>query len=196
MKNLWPQEERGVERYHSFKLIALPDGTQRLLFATAERGDTAPMQPPVVWTADPESGHAEAIATINQGRTVPKYGTAIYDIPRDFLWSPRSEREFVYLADGAALGGVWRVDLDAGTAGPLGGTESLARTGLRLVAWTPEGIVIQNQDALWLLVESGEVLGEIRFREETALAPGSLGWGLQRAPNSFVQNRYERLKYW
>jgi Tol biopolymer transport system component len=174
VKNLWPQEERGAERYHSFKLIALPDGTRRLLFATAERGDTAPTQPPVIWMADPESGYAEAIATIDQGRTVPKYGTAIYDIPRDFLWSPRSEREFIYLADGAALGGVWRVDLDAGTAEPLGGTESLARTGLRLVAWTPEGIVIQNQDALWLLDESGEVRGEIRFREETALAPAQI----------------------
>jgi hypothetical protein len=176
MRNLWPRGERGAERYHSFKMIALPDGTQRLLFATAQRVDTAPTQPPVIWIADPESGHAEAIATINQGRAVPEYGTAIYDIPRDFLWSPRSEREFIYLADGAALGGAWRVDLDAEMSEPLGGTESLARTGLRLLAWTPEGIVIQTQDGIRLLDENDEVQGEMRFHEgeERALAPAEV----------------------
>jgi hypothetical protein len=64
MKNLWPQEDRGAERYHSFKLIALPDGSRRLLFATAERGDTAATQPPVIWMGEPESGQIEAIWTI------------------------------------------------------------------------------------------------------------------------------------
>jgi len=41
----------------------------------------------------------------------------------------------------------------------------------RLLAWTAEGIVIQNEDAVWLLGESGEVRAEIRFREG---APASL----------------------
>jgi len=178
MKNLWPQEERGAERYHSFKLIALPDASRHLLFVTAERGDTAATQPPVIWMGEPESGQAEAIWTIRQGKDWSKgelTGT-LYDIPRDFLWSPHSDQTFIYLADGAALGGVWRVDLEAEKAEPLGKVESVGRTGLRLLAWTPEGIVIQNQDGLRLLDENGEVQGEMRFREgeERALAPAEI----------------------
>lgn len=172
IKNLWPPEERGAERYFSFTPVALPDGTQRWLFATAERGDTAPTQPPIIWMADVEGGQAEAIWTVDRGNdwSGGEKPATIYDIPRGFLWSPRSAREFIYLADGAVLGGVWRVDLDGGTAEPLPAMEAVKRTDLRLLAWTAEGIVIQNQDALWLLDEGGEVQGEIRFREEVALA--------------------------
>jgi len=176
MENLWPQEERAVDRFHSFQLVTLPNGTRRLLFATAERGDTAPGSPPVIWAGDVESGQAEAIWTIDRGAdwSWGEIAGTIYDIPRTFLWSPRSEREFVYLADGAALGGVWRVDLDAGTANSLGALEPVKRTGLHLLAWTSEGIVVQNQDALWLVDEDGEVRGEIRFREETPGAPAQV----------------------
>lgn len=150
MKTLWPQEDRRAERYHSFKLIALPDASRHLLFVTAERGDTAATQPPVIWMGEPESGQAEAIWTIDQGKDWSKgelTGT-LYDIPRDFLWSPHSDQTFIYLADGAALGGVWRVDLEAEKAEPFGKAESLGRTGLRLLAWATEGIVIQSQDVV------------------------------------------------
>jgi len=175
MKSLWPPEERGAERYFNFTVVALPDGTRRWLFATAQRVDTAPTQPPVIWMGDVESGQAEAIWTVDRGNDWSKgemTGT-IYDIPTDYLWSPDSEREFVYLA-GGVLDGVWRVDLDAGTAEPLPAMEAVKRTGLRLLAWTPEGIAIQNEDTLWLLDEGGEVRGEIRFRQDTALASAEL----------------------
>jgi len=177
VKDLWPEEERGAQRYHNFKLIALPDGSRRLLFATTGRGDTVATEPPVIWMADPESGQAEAIWSIDQGKDWSKgemTGT-IYDTPRDFLWSPHSEHEFIYLA-GAVLGGVWHVDLEMGKAKPLRQVESLGRTGLRLLTWVPEGIVIQSQDVIWLLDENGEVQGEIRFREDEVrpLAPSQV----------------------
>jgi hypothetical protein len=168
IKNLWPEEERGAQSYHSFKLIALPDGSQRLIFATAGHGDTAPAWPPVIWMADPESGQAKSIWTIDQGSDWSKgelTGT-IYDIPRDFLWSPDSEQAFVYLADTTALRGVWRVDMSAEKAELWEKTRSLGKTRLHLLTWASEGIVIQSQNAIWLLDERGEVQGEIRFREE------------------------------
>jgi hypothetical protein len=124
---------------------------------------------------EPESGQIEAIWTIDQGKNWSKgeMAGAIYDVPRDFLWSPHSEQMFIYLADAAALGGAWRVDLETEKVEPLGETLSLGATGLHLLAWASEGIVIQNQDEVWLLDENGEIRGEIHFREgeDRALAP-------------------------
>jgi hypothetical protein len=167
MTDLWPEEEQGVKRYLNFKLVVLPDGSRRLLFVTRDWGDSAATQPPVIWVGDPESGQDKVIWTIDQGKDWSKgekRGT-IYDTPRNFLWSPRSEYELIYLA-GDVLGGVWHVDLETGKAEPLGQVESLGKTGLRLLAWASEGIVIQSQDVIWLLDEWGEVQGEIHFREE------------------------------
>ena len=177
MTNLWPEEELGGKRYLNFKLVVLPDGSRRLLFTTRDWGDSVAKSPPVIWMADPESGQAEAIWSIDQGKDWSKgemTGT-IYHTPREFLWSPRSEHGFIYLA-GAVLGGVWHVDLETGKAEPLGEAESLGRTGLRLLAWATEGIVIQGQDVIWLLDEKGEIRGEIRFREdeERSLAPSQV----------------------
>ncbi len=151
MKNLWPAEERGAQEYRNFELATLPDGTLRVLFATVERADTAISQPPVIWMADPDSGQAETIGVIEQSRTIPKSDLPIYDMPLDFLWSPHSEHTFIYLTNGVAVGGVWRVDLDKETTTPLGKAESWGKSGAQLLVWTAEGIVVQSQDALQLL---------------------------------------------
>ncbi len=68
VKNLWPEEERWGKRYLNFKLVVLPDGARRLLFTTRDWGDSAATKPPVIWMADPESGQAEALWTIDQGK--------------------------------------------------------------------------------------------------------------------------------
>jgi len=171
MKNLWPAEERGVREYRNFALATLPDGTLRVLFATVERADTAISQPPVIWLADPDSGQAKTIGMVEQSRTILESDLTIYDMPLNLIWSPYSEHTFIYLANGVAVGGVWRVDLDKETTTPLGKAETWGRTGVQLLAWTPEGIVLQSQDTLQLLGEDGEIRGEIHFCKDDEEEP-------------------------
>jgi hypothetical protein len=158
MENLWPQEEGGARGSSLYKLVTLPSGAQRLLFLGPGKGM------PTIWQADPEIKQAKAIWTVKHGETYTK-GTTIsgtlYATPDDFLWSPQSDHEFVYLAAGA----VWRVDMETGQDVQV--VQFTAGAGRLLVAWTAQGLVEQSWkwDANWnklsLWNEAGEVVGEI-----------------------------------
>ncbi len=136
--------------------MQLPDGTARLLYLPAVRGQTCAGQPPEIWLGTPETRQAEHLWTIDQG--MPGVMGTTYTLPRAFLWSPQSNHVFLYEGDACGLGGNWRVDLDASQA------QQLPITG-RLLTWAPQGIVTQNRDsfALALWNESGEKIGEILF---------------------------------
>lgn len=145
---LWPQEGHSG-RYLSFKLIFLPDGTQRVLFTTFRE------QPPVVGMLDLQTGQVEMIWACDQ---VPYPDNT----PAVFLPSPHSAHTFVYQTWGVR-GQLWWVDTAASQARKLG-------EGCGLLAWTAEGIVTDQEEEqqgltgfyLKLLDETGEVQGEIR----------------------------------
>lgn len=154
---LWPSADRPLKgstpfnnAFFGYKLVTMPDGKQRVLFVGTEHHQGAPANPADVWLADPEAEEAKLIWTADQA----------YDVPVDFLWSPHSEDQFAYLGDGFAFVGVRWVDTGVRQ------TRNLMPGDLDLMAWTEEGIVVQTDKALWLLYETGEVRGEIRFREE------------------------------
>jgi hypothetical protein len=168
-KLIMPPEGAGRNldnRYLSFTLVTMPDTTQRIVAAEIGPGMTVVLQKPVIWMVDPRNNSINAIWTISQGRDLGTKGRRDlgtgYDCPRDFIWSPSSESKFVYLADGAALGGVWMVDLKNDSAVQI---VKEAR-GHILLAWSAEGIVTQSflsLDKLTLWSEAGEVIGEIAF---------------------------------
>jgi hypothetical protein len=119
-------------RYLSFTSVTMPDTTRRILAAEIGPGMTVVLEKPKIWMVDPRNNSSNVIWTISQGRD---FG---YDCPRDFIWSPSSESNFAYLADGAALGGVWMVDLQSGSA-----VQILSREEI-LLAWSSNGIVTES----------------------------------------------------
>jgi hypothetical protein len=176
MENLWPVEDGAQQRYHNFGLVNLPDGSLRVLYATSGQEQTVSTSAPVIWMGDPHTGHTDEIWVIRDGMEVSKTGVSFtaYDIPGDFLWSPTSGFEFVYLADGAALGGAWRVDLSANES------HRLERAGSRLVEWTDRGIVAEGLRAIHLLDKVGVLGGEI------LLSPDLGGETRQSPPGTVV----------
>lgn len=165
---LLPPEGAGQysgKRYLSFTLVTMPDGTQRIVAAEIGPGMTVTFQKPVIWMVDPRNNSITAIWTIGQAKDLgTKEGRDLeagYDCPRDFLWSPSSESKFVYLADGAVLGGVWMVDLKNDTA-----VQIVEAGDQILLVWSSDGIVTQSFpwfDKLTLWSETGEIIGEIEF---------------------------------
>ena len=156
-----PALEEG-DRYLSFTSVTMPDTTWRILASEIGPGMTVTSEKPKIWMVDPRSNSSNVIWTISQGRDLgTKGGTnlgTVYDCPRDFIWSPSSESKFAYLADGAALGGVWMVDLQSRSA-----VQILSREEI-LLAWSSNGIVTESFpwfDKLTLWSEAGKVIGEI-----------------------------------
>jgi hypothetical protein len=196
MRMLWPSADRPLEgsapsneAFFGYKLVTMPDGKQRVLFVGTEHHNGPPANPPDVWLADPESGEAKRLWTADQGETFPD-GWVAYDTPVDFLWSPHSEEVFAYLGDGVAFGGVWWVDVGAGQ------TNNLLPGDLGLVAWTDEGIVVQSQEALWLLDETGEVRGEICFGKERTLAPSQVSNAVVNYDVPYVHQKWDTPEWW
>jgi hypothetical protein len=133
--------------------VTLPDGSPRLLYSVAGRGDTCPPPPAVIWLADPISRSAQAIWTLGGPDADGPFACSM---PGSFLWSPQATGVLLY-QDGAA---VWRLDVEARQAAQLPITGSL-------LSWRPEGIVTQDISygprVLRLWSETGELLGEIDF---------------------------------
>jgi hypothetical protein len=153
VENLWPADDESRERYLGFTLVTLPDGSPRLLYSVAGRGDTCPPPPAVIWLADPISRSAQAIWTLGGPDADGPFACSM---PGSFLWSPQATGVLLY-QDGAA---VWRLDVEARQAAQLPITGSL-------LSWRPEGIVTQDISygprVLRLWSETGELLGEIDF---------------------------------
>jgi hypothetical protein len=155
---LWPRAN-DPERYTGYALQPFPDGGQRVLFRYQQFGNTVSVSSPVIWMLDPGSGAGAAIWTIDQGKSF-KQGT-VYDTPLVYFWSPHTEQDFLYLADGSALGGIWWVDKAAQQS------HLLRQEGGDLLAWTAQGIVVhvrddaQLLDVLRLVDEAGQLQGEI-----------------------------------
>lgn len=136
---LWPRADLSMQgsssangAFFGFRLVTMPDGTQRVAFVGSDARSVARSEPPDVWLGDPESGEARIIWTVSQGETFAD-GWSVYDVPVDFLWSPRSEFEFAYLGDGAAFGGGWRVDVENQQI------SQLIAGNVGLVSWAEEG---------------------------------------------------------
>ncbi|NPV09226.1 MAG: hypothetical protein HPY83_14870 [Anaerolineae bacterium] len=184
VRYLWPKEDRSTEAHYSFELVRLPDGSRKLLFATGQRVSTAVAEPPVIWVADPETEQAEQALVVSQGRDQGK--STAYDLPRQFLWSPVSSDEFLYLADGAGLGGIWTVDLATHTSSPVPGTESLGDMAGRILAWAPEGIVTKDAETLRLLSETGEPIGEIVLGDSAPLTSQGIADAKVNWPVPFI----------
>ena len=174
MTPLWPAEDGEGLHYRDFKLAILADGTIRILFVAAGRGDRTATAPPTIWSGDPDSGQAERIGVVEQGRTVAERDLTIYDLPTDILLSPSSKKKVVYLTGGMAAGGIWQLDTETEKSTLLNAPEIRGVDGARLLAWTPGGLVVKDRDTLRLLDENGETQGEIRFRESDKTAVASL----------------------
>ena len=149
LRYIWPGEEQtSGSSYFAFRLVTLPDGTQRVTFVALRQGPntTVPTQPPVIWQLDPESLEAKAIWTVHRGTSYEKGGQTgmVYDLPEGIIWSSESAHRFIYYAGGA----VWRVDLESQK------DERLGEASRNLLAWTAEGIVSQDEATLCLLDEA------------------------------------------
>jgi hypothetical protein len=192
----WASTDRPLEgstpsnnTFFGYKLVTMPDGKQRVLFVGTEHHQGPPVNPADVWLADPEREEAERIWTADQGGSFPDSWVA-YDTPIDFLWSPCSEEKFAYLGDGIAFGGVWWVDTGVRQ------TRNLMPGDLHLIAWTEEGIVVQSEEALWLLDEAGEVRGEIRFRGKGALGLLQVANEVVNYDVPYVNQRWDTPEWW
>jgi hypothetical protein len=195
MHVLWPSSERPLEGGSPFNeiltactLVTMPDGTPRVAFATTEKHDGPREQPPDVWLADLESEKVEHVwaATQEDPALGQKWG---HDLPLTFLWSPRSEQEFVYLGSGQTWGGVWQVDTETGQSRRLGDAG-------HLLAWTMEGIVVQTEDAVRLLDEDGQMQEEIRFSGAGTLAPQQVSSVVVDYDVPYVHQRWDTPTWW
>jgi hypothetical protein len=196
LRVLWPRADFPMQgssasntAFFGYKLVAMPDGKQRVVFVGTDARVAARSDPPDVWLGDPESGEARIVWMASQGKTFAD-GSSVYDVPVDFLWSPRSEREFVYLGDGAAFGGVWRVDVESRQA------DNLMAGNVGLVAWAEEGVVVQSEEAIWLLGEAGEIRGEFRFGGERVLAPVQIPNAVVNWDVPYVHQKWDTPGWW
>jgi hypothetical protein len=140
---LWPEEGAEESLYTHYRLVTLPDGTQRVVFSEWHR------DVPPIWMFDPTSGRSTVVWTHEGEILHPSLET-----PWCFHWSPDSATTFVYLLEN----GLWWVDLETSH------TRHLVEGSTRLLAWGPEGIVIQRQaDTFQILDEEGAIQGEIHI---------------------------------
>ncbi|MGQ9553284.1 MAG: C39 family peptidase [Anaerolineae bacterium] len=194
MENLWPKEDSTNARYLGFTIVTRPDGTQAVMFATAPRSMTVSHEPPVIWLADPQSKTSQVLWTVSEGKELtPDQAekNTVYDMPSSFIWAPNSPGQFLYQADGSALGGIWWVDLEPAKAQPLVGTEALHSFDIKLLAWSESGIVVQRQGLLRLLDTGGNVLGEIVIAQGGHLAVASIANESVNWPVPFIHQVYD-----